>query len=332
MPVKAPAFWQKDRSLWAKLLAPFGFLFAIAGSRRFKRAKPYRSKVPVICIGNLVMGGVGKTPLAVSVAEYFKMNGLRPVFLTRGYGGGLKTALINADGLYTAADTGDEAQILARVAPVVVNADRKKGAITAEKTGADVIIMDDGFQNPQLEKDLSFAVFDGHYGFGNGKVFPAGPLREKIEQGLARANACIIVGTDTSGIRRKTAALFPDLPCLFVHIEQDKRVLNALSGQPVFAFAGIGYPAKFFRMLSENGAEVVGTKAFSDHHPYMESDMEAIFKAAKAKGAEKIVTTAKDSVRIPEKYREDITVVEAYTVWDMPDEISALLVPFLRRE
>lgn len=332
MPVKAPDFWQKDKSLRAKLLAPFGFLFSLLGMSRFKRARPYRSKVPVICIGNLVMGGVGKTPLAVSVAEYFKMNGRRPVFLTRGYGGGLKSALINADGVYTAKDTGDEAQILARVAPVVVSADRKKGAVVAEKTGADVIIMDDGFQNPQLAKDLSFAVFDGHYGFGNGKVFPAGPLREKPEQGLARADACLIVGEDTSGIREKVAELFPDLPCLSVHIEQDKRVLDTLNGRKVFAFAGIGYPAKFFRMLSGNGVDVVGTKAFSDHHPYTENDIEALLKTAEAKGADIVLTTSKDGVRLPEKYREKITVVEAYTVWDTPEGISDLLVPFLRRE
>ncbi len=332
MPVKAPAFWQKDKSVWGKLLSPFGFLFSVIGAGRFRRAKPYRSKVPVICIGNLVMGGVGKTPLAVSVAEFFKMNGLRPVFLTRGYGGGLKSAVINADGVYTANETGDEAQILARIAPVVVSADRKKGAIAAEKTGADVIIMDDGFQNPQLEKDLSFAVFDGRYGFGNGKVFPAGPLREKIEQGLERADACIIVGADTSGVRDKIAGLFPDLPCFYVHIEQDKRVLNALAGQKVFAFAGIGYPAKFFGMLSDNGIDVVGSKAFSDHHPYSENDMEALLKAARGKGADHLITTAKDGVRVPEKYREEITVIEAYTVWDTPDEISDTLVPFLRRE
>ena len=211
MPLKSPKFWQKKNTFLGKVLSPLGRIYAWGLRRKLKKTKPYRSKIPVVCIGNLVMGGVGKTPLAVSVAEYFKMNGMRPVFLTRGYGGGLSNVLVDLD-KHTAKDTGDEALLLARIAPTIVDADRARGAKTAEKIGADVVIMDDGFQNPQLVKDLSFAVFDGRYGFGNGKVFPAGPLREPVEDGLQRADAFIVVGKDKAGIKEWIDKRFMSLP------------------------------------------------------------------------------------------------------------------------
>ena len=252
MPLKSPKFWQKKNTFLGKLLSPLGRIYAWALRRKLKNTKSYRSKIPVVCIGNLVMGGVGKTPLAVSVAEYFKMNGMRPVFLTRGYGGGLINVLVDLD-KHTAKDTGDEALLLARIAPTIVDADRARGAKTAEKIGADVIIMDDGFQNPQLVKDLSFAVFDGRYGFGNGKVFPAGPLREPVEDGLQRADAFIVVGKDKAGIKEWIDKRFMSLPFIGTHIEQDVSKIAQLSGKKVFAFAGIGYPDKFFDMLRDYG-------------------------------------------------------------------------------
>ena len=174
MPLKAPKFWQKENTFLGRLLSPLGRIYAWGVKRQIKKAKPYEAKIPVICVGNLVMGGVGKTPLAVSVAEYFKMNGKKPVFLTRGYGGGLSNILVDPD-KHTAVQTGDEALLLARVAPTIVDSDRARGARKAEQIGADIIIMDDGFQNPHLCKTLSFAVFDGRVGIGNGQVFPAGP-------------------------------------------------------------------------------------------------------------------------------------------------------------
>lgn len=323
MPLKSPKFWQKKNTFLGKVLSPLGRIYAWGLRRKLKKTKPYRSKIPVVCIGNLVMGGVGKTPLAVSVAEYFKMNGMRPVFLTRGYGGGLSNVLVDLD-KHTAKDTGDEALLLARIAPTIVDADRARGAKTAEKIGADVVIMDDGFQNPQLVKDLSFAVFDGRYGFGNGKVFPAGPLREPVEDGLLRADAFIVVGKDKAGIKEWIDKRFMSLPFIGTHIEQDVAKIAQLSGKKVFAFAGIGYPDKFFDMLRDYGCDVVETQAFSDHYPYTDEDMtDLIARADKLEAV--LVTTAKDGVRIAPRFLPQVQIVEAYMVWDTPDAMCALL-------
>ncbi|MBQ8346069.1 MAG: tetraacyldisaccharide 4'-kinase [Alphaproteobacteria bacterium] len=323
MPLKSPKFWQKKNTFLGKVLSPLGRIYAWGLRRKLKKTKPYRSKIPVVCIGNLVMGGVGKTPLAVSVAEYFKMNGMRPVFLTRGYGGGLSNVLVDLD-KHTAKDTGDEALLLARIAPTIVDADRARGAKTAEKIGADVVIMDDGFQNPQLVKDLSFAVFDGRYGFGNGKVFPAGPLREPVEDGLQRADAFIVVGKDKAGIKEWIDKRFMSLPFIGTHIEQDVAKIAQLSGKKVFAFAGIGYPDKFFDMLRDYGCDVVETQAFSDHYPYTDEDMtDLIARADKLEAV--LVTTAKDGVRIAPRFLPQVQIVEAYMVWDTPDAMCALL-------
>ncbi len=323
MPLKSPKFWQKKNTFLGKVLSPLGGIYAWGLRRKLKKTKSYRSKIPVVCIGNLVMGGVGKTPLAVSVAEYFKMNGMRPVFLTRGYGGGLSNVLVDLD-KHTAKDTGDEALLLARIAPTIVDADRARGAKTAEKIGADVIIMDDGFQNPQLVKDLSFAVFDGRYGFGNGKVFPAGPLREPVEDGLQRADAFIVVGKDKAGIKEWIDKRFMSLPFIGTHIEQDVAKIAQLSGKKVFAFAGIGYPDKFFDMLRDYGCDVVETQAFSDHYPYTDEDMtDLIARADKLEAV--LVTTAKDGVRIAPRFLPQVQIVEAYMVWDTPDAMCALL-------
>ncbi|MGN1080251.1 MAG: tetraacyldisaccharide 4'-kinase [Alphaproteobacteria bacterium] len=323
MPLKSPKFWQKKNTFLGKVLSPLGGIYTWGLRRKLKKTKPYRSKIPVVCIGNLVMGGVGKTPLAVSVAEYFKMNGMRPVFLTRGYGGGLSNVLVDLD-KHTAKDTGDEALILARVAPTIVDADRARGAKTAEKIGADVIVMDDGFQNPQLVKDLSFAVFDGRYGFGNGKVFPAGPLREPVEDGLRRADAFIIVGKDKAKIKEWIDKRFMSLPFIGTHIEQDVAKIAQLSGKKVFAFAGIGYPDKFFDMLRDYGCDVVETQAFSDHYPYTDEDMTDLIARADKQEAV-LVTTAKDGVRIAPRFLPQVQIVEAYMVWDTPDAMCALL-------
>ena len=323
MPLKSPDFWQKDNTFFAKLLSPLGGLYAWCLRRKLEKTKAYRSKIPVVCVGNLVMGGVGKTPLAVSIAEYFKMNGMRPAFLTRGYGGGLSNILVDPD-KHTAKDTGDEALILARVAPTVVDVNRARGAKLAERIGADVIIMDDGFQNAQLVKDLSFAVFDGRYGFGNGKVFPAGPLREPVEDGLRRADAFIVVGKDKAGVREWVDARFAALPFVGTHIEQDVKKIAQLSGKKVLAFAGIGYPDKFFDMLRDYGCDVVDTQAFSDHYPYRDEDLTDLIARAEKLDAV-LVTTAKDGVRIAPRFKADVQIVEAYMVWDTPEAMCALL-------
>lgn len=323
MPLKAPKFWQKENTFLSRILSPLGRLYAWGVRRRIKKIKPYEAKIPVVCVGNLVVGGVGKTPLAVSIAEYFKMNGMKPVFLTRGYGGGLKNIIVDLD-KHKAEETGDEALLLARVAPTIVDADRARGAKKAEQIGADVIIMDDGFQNPQLLKTFSLVVFDGKRGFGNNQVLPAGPLREPLKEGLKRANAYVVVGKDEFGVKKRISRRFDALPYIGMHIEQDVSKIVQLSGKKVFAFAGIGYPEKFFDMLREYDCNVVGTRAFSDHHPYTDSEMTDLISAANKADAV-LVTTAKDRVRIAPRFQQDVQVVEAYMVWDTPDTMCALL-------
>ncbi len=323
MPLKAPRFWQEENTFLGKLLSPLSRIYAWGVRRRVKKARPYEACIPVICVGNLVMGGVGKTPMAISIAEYFKMNGMKPVFLTRGYGGGLSNVLVDPD-KHTAAQTGDEALLLAQVAPTIVDADRARGAKKAEALGADVIVMDDGFQNHQLCKTLSLAVFDGRFGFGNGKVFPAGPLREPLEDGLNRANAFVVVGKDISGVKEWIDGKFSTLPFVGMHIEQDAEEIASLSGKKVFAFAGIGYPEKFFDMLKENGCDVVKTRAFSDHHPYNDIEIAEMIAEAETSGVV-LVTTSKDGVRIAPRFRKQIRIVKAYMVWDTPDTMCALL-------
>ena len=323
MPLKAPKFWQKENTFLGRFLSPLGRLYAWVVRFRIRKAKPYESKIPVICVGNLVVGGVGKTPLAISIAEYFKMNGMKPAFLTRGYGGGLKNIIVDPD-KHKAEETGDEALLLARVAPTIVDSNRARGAKKAEQTGADVIIMDDGFQNPQLLKTFSLVVFDGKRGFGNNQVLPAGPLREPLKDGLKRANAYVVVGKDVFGVRKRITRRCDTLPYIGMHIEQDVSKIAQLSGKKIFAFAGIGYPEKFFEMLKDYDCDVVASRAFPDHHPYTNQDMTDLISAANKLGAV-LVTTAKDGVRIAPRFQQDIRIVDAYMVWDTPDTMCALL-------
>ena len=330
MRLEAPDFWQKHSSLFSKILLPAAKVYAFAGWIRRKKTAAYKSKIPVICIGNLMMGGVGKTPLAVSFAEFFKMNGKRPVFLTRGYGGGLSNVLVDLD-VHTSKDVGDEALLLAKVAPTVVDFNRKRGAKYAERLGADLIIMDDGFQNPTLHKDYSVIVFDGRLGIGNGRVFPAGPLREPLQTGLKRAQAFLIVGKDKTNVRDKVECLFPDLPFFATHIEQDAQVISALENKKVVAFAGIGLPHKFFDMLKEYGVDVVDSKAFPDHYVYTDADLQALREYAAGMGAV-LATTEKDAVRVPETHRKDLYAVPARMVWDTTAELMNTLYRFCRED
>ena len=207
--MKAPLFWQK-KNILSFLFAPLSWLYQFISQRRIKKTKPYTSTLPVICVGNITAGGTGKTPLALFLAEHLRHKGKKVHFLTRGYKGKLDGVKVNLE-KHNASDVGDEALLLAKKAPTWVFSNRAKGAQTIEKTNADLIIMDDGFQNPTLKKTISFVVFDGKDGIGNGKVIPSGPLREPFSKGLKRANAVIITGDDLTHLAKKLPA---NLPCL----------------------------------------------------------------------------------------------------------------------
>ena len=260
-------------------------------------AIPHRPRAKVVCVGNLTAGGTGKTPIAIAVARALIARGTRPVILSRGYGGRMKGPAVVDPAHDTANETGDEALLLAAAAPVVVARDRRAGAVRADEEGADVIVMDDGHQNFSVAKDLSLVVIDGAVGFGNGRVLPAGPLREPVAQGLARADAVILVGDGTPAL---SGFAGPVLRARLTPVD-----VFGLKGARVVAFAGIGRPKKFFESLRVLGADLLETREYADHHAYTASEIARL--KSKARGTDAVlITTEKDFVRLTPPEREGV--------------------------
>src|SRR5262245_32184697 len=245
--MREPSFWWRDRAMAARLLAPAGAIYGAVAQMRLQR-RGHRASAPVVCIGNLTLGGAGKTPVALATADMLKKAGEQPVFLTRGYGGTFTGPVQVEAASHTAAEVGDEALLLARVAPTILARNRVAGAAMAPRHG--VIVMDDGFQNPALRKDISVLVVDERRGVGNGKVFPAGPLRAPLAVQMARAQAVILVGTPSRGDGVTHAARKHDLLVLRAHLRADQGLVAALGRGRALAFAGIADPQKFFATLS----------------------------------------------------------------------------------
>jgi tetraacyldisaccharide 4'-kinase len=287
--------------------------------------------VPVICVGNLTAGGSGKTPTALALLHLLtaRANG-HPVAhaLLRGYGGTMAGPVRIDIQRHIASEVGDEALLLARAAPTWVAHDRVAGALAAASAGARVIVMDDGFQNPSLAKTLSLLVVDGATGFGNGRVIPAGPLRESIKSGLARADAVIVVGTDSAGVIPAVTRMQSHLPILAARLVPGDS--TAFKGQRVYAFAGIGRPEKFFATLAETGAEVVGRRAFDDHHAFALTDLATLEAEARSLNA-RLVTTEKDYVRLDALAQRRIAALPVELAFDDPIAINALIEPLLTR-
>jgi tetraacyldisaccharide 4'-kinase len=307
----APDFWQ-HRGALARLLAPLGALHGASVPIRRVVAKPFDPGVPVICVGNLTAGGTGKTPVAIAIADALRARGRKPFFLTRGYGGSARGPAL-ASRAHSAAVMGDEALLLARHAQTVVARDRAAGARLAVEKGTDVIVMDDGHQNFTLHKTLSLVVVDAQTGFGNGLQIPAGPLRESVRQGFARADAVVLVGEGGPDLKGFNG------PVLRAHLVADGA---AFAGQQVFAFAGIGRPGKFFAALEQAGAQMTGSCAFPDHHPYTEEELLQLRAVA---GDAHLVTTQKDFVRMTIAGREGIRVLKVAAVFEPPDTLAGLL-------
>lgn len=288
-----PGFWQQPPGLLARILSPLAGLYGGLVARRMA-APGRRLGIPVICVGNFTLGGAGKTPLAISIARMLAEAGERPTFLTRGYGGSTRGPLL-VDAADTAATVGDEPLLLARIAPTVVSADRLAGAKLAVASGATVIVMDDGFQNPDLAKDVAIIAVDGGFGIGNGLSFPAGPLRAPLHAQTPLASAVVVIGHGEPGERVAAYCRGAARPVFSARLEPVGAA--ALAGRRVLGFAGIGRPEKFRRTLLDLGADVAGFQGFSDHHRYSEADAAALATRAQA---EKLlpVTTEKDLVRL----------------------------------
>lgn len=317
--MRAPEFWTGDRRLdrfLAAALAPIGRVYGATVAHKAARAKPYRSRTKVICVGNLTAGGTGKTPVAIAIAKALSARGMRPCFLTRGYGGAARTARLADPQTDDAASVGDEALLLAAAAPTVISRHRANGAMLAERSGADVIVMDDGHQNFSLAKDLSLVVIDAELGFGNCQMIPAGPLREPMENGLARADAAITVGETEMILPRFSK---PVLRAQLVSADGD-----CVRGRRVIAFAGIGRPEKFFRTLRQAGADIVATRGFPDHHRYSAPEIANLRETADEKAAI-LVTTEKDFVRLAPDERHDIHFLSVTAMFEDDTALSRLL-------
>ncbi|MBH0236964.1 tetraacyldisaccharide 4'-kinase [Methylobrevis albus] len=325
----APAFWWRPPGLAAALLAPVATVWGTVAARRMRRGGAV-APVPVVCIGNFVVGGAGKTPTALSVAALAAARGHRPVFLTRGYGGRLAgPVLVGAE--HGPAEVGDEALLLARAAPTVVARDRAGALPLLGQLKPSLVVMDDGFQNPAIEKTLSLVVVDAGQGVGNGRVMPAGPLRAPLGVQLAHADALVLVGAASAdGAAVAALAQAEGVPVFGARLVA--RAPEALRGRPLLAFAGIGRPEKFFDQLRREGLDVRRTEAFADHRPYGEADAARLLADAAAEGLD-LVTTEKDLARLAGAdgarggLRDASAVLAVDLVFDAPDAVAALLPP-----
>jgi tetraacyldisaccharide 4'-kinase len=326
--MRAPEFWNarsgKMAGLVGGLLAPLGAAWDAGARLRRGLAHPYRAPVPVICVGNLVAGGSGKTPVVLALAGSIARAGVAVHIVTRGYGGRLAGPVRVDPAEHDASAVGDEALLIAACAPCWVARNRAAGVREAVASGAGAIVLDDGFQNPWVAKDLSLVVVDAEYAFGNRRVIPAGPLREPVAAGLARADAIVLVGdgAEPDGVR--------DAGCPIFRADLEPVHFERFLGAQVVAFAGIGYPEKFFASLRGVGATLIAAHPFPDHHRFTEAEIGRLRREAERAGA-LLVTTAKDWVRLPTRLRNGIEVLEVEISWHDGAAMTQLLADVLSK-
>lgn len=294
--MREPAFWHRPPSWISLLLTPLGALYGAVTARRLQRDS-FDAGIPVLCVGNYHVGGAGKTPTVLALTKVLRELGETPVVLSRGYGGRLRGPITVDAGRHAAADVGDEPLMLARTVPVVVARDRVDGIALVRSQGASVILMDDGFQNPAIAKDASLIVIDGDRGLGNACVFPAGPLRAPLRPQLDRTDALIVIGNGSAAEAVAAEIVARGRPVMRARLKPEDASVGSLGGKRVLAFAGIGDPARFFRTLRASGIEVVRGQAFADHHPFSQTEIEALLAEAK-RDVLTLVTTEKDLARL----------------------------------
>ncbi|MEQ8936732.1 MAG: tetraacyldisaccharide 4'-kinase [Amphiplicatus sp.] len=317
-----PWFW-RERTMAARAaalsLAPAALVYDAAQRLRTMMTHPASAPIPVFCVGNATLGGVGKTPFAIMLARRLKALGHEPHFLTRGYGGALKGPVLVDPDRHSAEDVGDEALLLASEAPTWVAGDRPAGAKAAAGAGAQVIIMDDGFQNPSLEKNFSFLLLDASDPFGNARIFPAGPLREPIGRAATRADALVAVVASATDQAKGIDGLSDTPPRLRAWLDVDAPP----APERVHAFCGIGRPQRFFDLLARHGFDIAAARAFPDHHAFTEAEMTRLRRdAAKADAA--LITTAKDFIRLPRDQRQGVRVLPVSMRIDDPAALDAM--------
>ncbi|RWX77137.1 tetraacyldisaccharide 4'-kinase [Neorhizobium lilium] len=316
---EAPPFWWMKAGWQAWALSPFSFVYGRIAGRRMARTRRAQVPVPVICVGNFTVGGAGKTPTAIALARAAKMKGLKPGFLTRGYGGSLDVTTTVDPAHHRADAVGDEALLLAREAPTVISRGRVEGAHRLVAEGAELIIMDDGFQSARLELDFALVVIDTRRGIGNGHLVPGGPVRAPIGEQIRQLSAILRVGDGDAADRLVRQAARAGKQ---IHVATLRpRDGQSLAGRNVFAFTGIADPEKFYRTVKSVGGLVAGVRSFPDHHFFTEDEMLSLLEDARKEGLT-LVTTAKDAARLAgrhgpaEELLRSVTVIEVDMAFD----------------
>ena len=325
--LKAPKFWYLKRdSFLSNSLYPFSLIFRLGTKLRNLVSREKKSKLPIICIGNIVIGGAGKTPVALKIGNMLKQAGYNPHFVSKGYGGLEKNNTLVND-WHSPKSVGDEPLLLSEIAPTWIGLDRNKSFKLANDNGADCIVMDDGFQNPTLQKDISIIVINGEQGFGNKRVIPSGPLRESIARGLSRTNLVITIGDISNSVKDKIPKHIPIIGAKF-KIKEDDLILKS---QKITAFAGIAYPKKFFNSLKLLKANIVDEISYSDHHIYSENDLLYLAEIAN-KNKSILVTTKKDFVRIPKSFRSLVKTIDGFVKLDDENLLFEILTNLIENK
>ena len=301
-------------------LKPIASLYQIGHRIHSKSQKPQKVKIPVICIGNITTGGSGKTPTAIAINKIITENKLfnNPCFLTRGYGAkNQSTRFISVH--EPTHETGDEPKILLNHSKTIISKNRHEGARLAQGSDHDIVIMDDGFQNNTLYKNVSLLVVDGNTGFGNECTLPAGPLREPIKDGIHKTNAVILIGDDINGCLTNIPSEKPIFKAT-IKAKSDKIDVS----QKYLAFCGLAHPSKFFSTLNTSNINVIEHKEFADHHPYTQNELDQLVERAKKIGA-KLITTEKDFVKIPPKFHDNIQTLPIELKFDDEKQLTEFL-------